>query len=221
MGEAVTELVVLFGGRSAEHEISCVTARHVIDAVDRSRYSLTLLGIDRDGVWHLADPDNGDLTAAGPVIGASEALSARVGTGAVVLPLLHGPLGEDGTIQGLLEVVDVPYVGSSVLGSALAMDKAMAKVVVGAAGIAQAKHLVVTEGEIDVGAAAEEELVKRVDTALGFPCFVKPANMGSTGGPSASLKTTGMMRGMLKTSTMSLRTMCCLCGMKDRLVGRN
>jgi len=184
MGEAVTELMVLFGGRSAEHEISCVTARHVIDAVDRSRYSLTLLGIDRDGVWHLADPDNGDLTATGPVIGASEALSARVGTGAVVLPLLHGPLGEDGTIQGLLEVVDVPYIGSSVLGSALAMDKAMAKVVVGAAGIAQAKHLVVTEGEVAVGAAAEEELVKRVDTALGFPCFVKPANMGSSVGVS-------------------------------------
>ena len=184
MGEAVTELVVLFGGRSAEHEISCVTARHVIDAVDRSRYSLTLLGIDRDGVWHLADPDHGDLTATGPVIGASETLSARVGTGAVVLPLLHGPLGEDGTIQGLLEVIDVPYVGSGVLGSALAMDKAMAKIVAGAAGIAQAKHLVVTESDIDVGAGAEEELIRRVATGLGFPCFVKPANMGSSVGVS-------------------------------------
>jgi D-alanine-D-alanine ligase len=193
VGRAVTELVVLFGGRSAEHDISCVTARHVINAVDRSRYALTLLGIDREGVWHQADPEATELSASGPVIGASEALTSRVGSDAVVLPLLHGPLGEDGTIQGLLEVVDLPYVGSGVLGSALAMDKAMAKIVVGAAGIAQALHLVVTERDLERGPSGEDELISRVGTDLGFPCFVKPANMGSSVGVNRVDDSTGLI----------------------------
>lgn len=184
MGSAVTELVVLFGGRSAEHDISCVTARHVIDAVDRSRHTLTLVGIDRDGLWHLSDAADDELSATGPQIEASELLGARVGTGAVVLPLLHGPLGEDGTIQGLLELVDLPYVGSGVLGSALAMDKAMAKTVTGAVGIAQAAYLVITENDFAAGSSAEEAIAHRIGETLGFPCFVKPANMGSSVGVS-------------------------------------
>lgn len=185
--------MVLFGGRSAEHDISCVTARHLINAVDQERYALTLLGIDREGVWHQADPEAAELSASGPVIGASEALTSRVGSDAVVLPLLHGPLGEDGTIQGLLEIVDLPYVGSGVLGSALAMDKAMAKVVVGAAGIAQALHLVVTERDLQTGPSGEDDLVRRVGADLGFPCFVKPANMGSSVGVNRVDDSTGLI----------------------------
>lgn len=97
----------------------------------------------------------------------------------VVFPLLHGPLGEDGTVQGLLELIDIAYVGSGVLGSALAMDKRMAKNVCGAAGIPQARHLVVTQDDVDRG-----DLISVVERELGLPCFVKPANMGSSVGVS-------------------------------------
>ncbi|MEY3035221.1 MAG: D-alanine--D-alanine ligase [Actinomycetota bacterium] len=132
-------LVVVFGGRSAEHDVSCVTAAHVLRAVDRSRYDVTAIGIDRDGAWHLAESamaalesETGQLPERlepdGLPVSSAPVLMAAASTGTtVVLPLLHGPMGEDGTIQGLLELLDLPYVGSGVLASAVCMDKAMAK----------------------------------------------------------------------------------------------
>ncbi len=186
-------LVVLFGGRSAEHDVSCVTARHVLAALDSTRYDVAPIGITRDGAWVAADSAAAELAAgghqlpdalvaAGTAIDPDEALRAPTSsTGelpVVVLPLLHGPFGEDGTIQGLLELADVPYVGSGVLGSALAMDKAAAKEVVAARGIAQARwvvRLVERWGTDDASAVIDE---------LGLPLFVKPANMGSSIGVS-------------------------------------
>ena len=179
VGGEVIELVVLFGGRSAEHEISCITASHVVAAIDQRRHPVTLIGIDREGRWHEAEMGPDGLNATGPVVEPTQVLRAR--SGAVVLPLLHGPLGEDGTVQGLLELMDLPYVGSGVLGSAVAMDKAMAKVVLTASGIPQAAHTVVTDREY---LTDPDHVVERVRSHPGLPCFVKPANMGSSVGVS-------------------------------------
>jgi D-alanine-D-alanine ligase len=182
-------LIVLFGGRSAEHEVSCVSAASVLGAVDPDRYDVVPVGITREGRWVLdaasarALADGGTralpaaLTAEGPELDplptiAPDGQAEQV----VVLPLLHGPMGEDGTMQGLLELAGVPYVGTGVLGSALAMDKGKAKQVLAAAGLPQAAYLVRRDTEVD------EALPKEVDKELGWPVFVKPANLGSSVG---------------------------------------
>lgn len=189
-------LVVLFGGQSAEHDVSCTTAFHVMRAADPSRYELVPVGIGRDGTWHLAEgaraalaggPGSpGRVEAEGEVVVPTQALvphdgPAGAGVGrplTVVLPLLHGPMGEDGTVQGLLELAGVPYVGSGVLGSALGMDKAMAKDVLARHGIPQARWVGLRETDVSPGRLAA------VVDALGLPVFVKPANMGSSVGVS-------------------------------------
>lgn len=173
-----TTLVVIFGGRSAEHDVSCVTAAHVIAAVDRARHDVVAYGIDRSGRWHRAVlPTPGDpvarLEPEGPAASPAEIATHR---SVVVVPLVHGPLGEDGTLQGLCEILDVAYVGSGVLACALAMDKAAAKQVLGAAGIAQVRHSALREDQID------GDTLARLEADLGYPMFVKPANMGSSVG---------------------------------------
>lgn len=186
-------VVIVFGGRSAEHEVSCVTAAHVMRALDPNRYVITAVGIDKEGIWHIAEsamnavgaPPVGDATddvrplvVDGPVVSATPVLSAAVTSGltTVVFPLLHGPLGEDGTIQGLLEIADVAYVGSGVLGSAVGMDKVAAKALLSAAGISQPEYVALRESDID------DATVRRAVDELGLPVFVKPANMGSSVG---------------------------------------
>lgn len=174
-----TTLFVVFGGRSAEHDVSCVTAKHVLDAVRADRYDVVPIGITRDGTWNRAEA-NSDVDAldpAGTPIDPFRLLS-EASDRAVVLPLLHGPLGEDGTVQGLFELVDIPYVGAGVLGSALAMDKIAAKRALEAAGVAQADWRGMNVDEITVATPAE------LIGALGAPVFVKPANMGSSVGVS-------------------------------------
>ncbi|MFZ9384527.1 MAG: D-alanine--D-alanine ligase family protein [Ilumatobacteraceae bacterium] len=183
-------LVVVFGGQSAEHDVSCVTGAHVLRAIDPDRYTVTAIGIDREGHWHLAEDAMsalekgpaalpGRLEPRGLPVSSAPVLSAAASTGTtVVLPLLHGPLGEDGTIQGMLELLDLPYVGSGVLSSAVCMDKAMAKDVLARHGIPQPKYSVITPSTS--GAARLESVVRE----LGFPLFVKPANMGSSIGVS-------------------------------------
>jgi D-alanine-D-alanine ligase len=186
-------LVVLFGGQSAEHDVSCVTAAHVLAAAaaDPAKYRITPIGISTAGQWALAT-DAAAALAAGP-----GALPARLATEGetlpvtmvlggiqdspeqtVVLPLLHGPMGEDGTVQGLLELANVAYVGAGVLSSALAMDKAMAKQLTAAAGLPQGRYRALRERDVTPstpGMLADE---------FGLPCFVKPANMGSSVGVS-------------------------------------
>ncbi|MEM9038922.1 MAG: D-alanine--D-alanine ligase family protein [Actinomycetota bacterium] len=184
-------LVVLFGGESAEHDVSCTTAAHVLAAADPAKYRITPIGISTDGQWALADgavaalaagPDSlpAQLDPSGTGVSPTPLLAdvASSTTRTVVMPLLHGPMGEDGTVQGLLELADVAYVGSGVLGSAVAMDKAMAKEVATAAGIPQAAHRVVHEHEVEPTTAG------RLADELGLPAFVKPANMGSSVGVS-------------------------------------
>jgi D-alanine-D-alanine ligase len=180
-------LVVLFGGQSAEHDVSCVTAAHVLAAVDPAHYRVTPIGISRDGDWALAEGAR-DALAAGPAalpsqldptgtsVSPDRVLATDPLERTVVLPLLHGPMGEDGTVQGLLELADVPYVGAGVLGSALAMDKAMAKQVLAANGIAQSRYRAFAEHHLTPG------LPNDLVAELGLPCFVKPSNMGSSVG---------------------------------------
>jgi D-alanine-D-alanine ligase len=198
--EGRIRLVVLFGGRSAEHEVSCVSAYHVLRAVDPDRYQLEAIGITREGQWVRADDAIAALRrgaealpagtsglerleAIGPAIEPLPAVRPTLADDApvVVLPLLHGPHGEDGTVQGMLELAGVPYVGSGVLGSALAMDKLKAKDVAAAQGIPQVPWLGLRDTEIDTAA-------DRVAAAgLTYPLFVKPANMGSSVGVSKAV----------------------------------
>ncbi|MBM3741547.1 MAG: D-alanine--D-alanine ligase [Actinobacteria bacterium] len=174
-----TRVVVLFGGESAEHDVSCVTAAHVLRALDAEKYSVTTIGITRHGEWIHAElppsPDVESLQVKG-VATNSDVVLKKLGdeTQLVVFPLLHGPMGEDGTVQGMLELAHVAYVGSGVLGSAVAMDKGVAKQIMAANGVDQQKFLV---------ARASDDHLQLVDRALeefGLPLFVKPANMGSS-----------------------------------------
>jgi D-alanine-D-alanine ligase len=181
---------VLFGGESAEHDVSCVTAAHVLRALDPSKYRISAIGISREGKWNLATQAMADLKRGPEHVG--EKLStdgeptsisvvvgeAREGNQTVVFPLLHGPLGEDGTIQGLLELANIAFVGSGVLGSAVSMDKAVAKQMLNANGIPQPKYISLRESHVN-----EASLQHAIDT-LGLPLFVKPANMGSSVGVS-------------------------------------
>ncbi|MGQ0742918.1 MAG: D-alanine--D-alanine ligase family protein [Acidimicrobiales bacterium] len=172
-------LVVLFGGRSAEHEISCVSATHVAAAAGAGRYEVVLVGVTPKGQWVAPNSFEGPLVASGAPVDADAVLAGAD----VVFPVLHGPFGEDGTIQGLLELADVPYVGTGVLGSALCMDKAMTKAVLRAAGLPQVRYVVARDAAFD-DAALDESVLERVADELGFPLFVKPANLGSSIGVS-------------------------------------
>jgi D-alanine-D-alanine ligase len=183
-------LVVLFGGQSAEHDVSCVTAKHVVGAADPGRYDLEPVGITRDGDWVRAEDARAAieqgaaalpeaLSASGTAIDHETAIvPTSPGETVVVFPLLHGPMGEDGTVQGLLEQAGVPYIGSGVLGSAVAMDKAMANAVLDSAGIPQARWLAYRSSDLDALP------IEEIEAELGLPCFVKPANLGSSVGVS-------------------------------------
>lgn len=183
-------LVVIFGGQSAEHDVSCVTASHVLRAADPSRYRTIPVAISREGDWFL--PEFPQLSSGGidpqqlpsrlDAIGeqtTQSIVSTMSNTGnTVVIPLVHGPLGEDGTLQGLLEMMGVAYVGSGVLSSAVAMDKAMAKTVFAQMGIPQVDYVAVRDDSLS------PDILQSIANRLGFPIFVKPANMGSSVGVS-------------------------------------
>lgn len=179
---ARARLAVLFGGASSEHEISLRSARSVIDAVDRERFEPVLVGISRDGVWHTGAITTplADIVASGERVTDIRALAPDV-----VFPVLHGPHGEDGTIQGLLELAGVPYVGSGVLASALCMDKVAQKLLVAAAApeVPLVPWLAVDGRRLD-DAAYLAKTSADVASRLGMPCFVKPANLGSSVGVS-------------------------------------
>lgn len=177
--DARTDIIIVFGGESAEHDVSCVTAAHVLRALDRAKYRVALVGITRDGEWVSCGEPSSDadrLAAVGTPTSLDVVLAGAPRDTTVVVPLLHGPMGEDGTIQGALEMAHVAFVGSGVLASAVAMDKSMTKAVLDAAGIAQPRWIALRRD--DVTSARLES----VGDELGWPVFVKPANMGSSVG---------------------------------------
>ncbi|CAN5566758.1 D-alanine--D-alanine ligase family protein [soil metagenome] len=192
-------LVVLYGGQSAEHDVSRVSATHVLAAIDATRYEIDPVAITPDGRWVRSDatvaalaegphalPDalDADGTALEP---QASVAPVRPGQRVVVLPILHGPRGEDGAVQGLLELAGVAYAGSGVLGSAANMDKVMSKVVAAAAGLPIVRYLAVRDTQID------QAFVDRVGTELGWPVFVKPANMGSSVGVTRADEAAGLL----------------------------
>ena len=180
-----TRLAILYGGRSAEHQVSVVSARSVMEALDPERFEVVPVAITREGAWLLPDRSPLELAARDGALpeveaaGTELALRPEQGVGGVdvVFPILHGPFGEDGTVQGLLELADLPYVGSGVLASALAMDKAMAKVVLAQAGLPQAPYLVVPERDWRAG---PDRVAGEVAGRLRYPVFTKPARLGSS-----------------------------------------
>lgn len=196
-----TRVIILFGGRSAEHEVSLLSARNVFLALDRERFEPVLVGIDKQGHWRLepeqtllsatGDPRLLKLAAAGkelavPVHPSSAALAVADGSRPilaaddVVFPVLHGTYGEDGTVQGLLELADVAYVGPGPLGSGIGMDKDVAKRLLVQAGIAVVPWRLLTAHAMKKHPA---QCLAEAAT-LGFPLFVKPANAGSSVGVS-------------------------------------
>ncbi len=185
-------LAVLYGGQSAEHEVSVVSARSLIDAVDPDRYVVLPIAISKSGRWLIPSRAPAELTAApGRLPEAGEegtTLDVRPSSGLgdagpvdVVFPLLHGPRGEDGTVQGLLELAGIPYVGSGVLASALGMDKEMQKRVFESNGIPVASWIHVHAHRWERN---PEAVVNLVHEEVGFPCFAKPASLGSSVGVS-------------------------------------
>ena len=187
---------ILCGGRSAEHQVSLQSARNIVDAIDRDRYEVVLIGIDRTGQWHLGDSAGFLLNAHDPKQIALNRLSETVtlapgapsdpvttttthrpaGDIDVIFPVLHGPFGEDGTVQGLLKLANLPFVGSGVLGSAVSMDKDVMKRLLRDAGIA------IPEFMTFVSSARNRISFDEVRARLGMPCFIKPANLGSSVG---------------------------------------
>ena len=201
-------LLLLFGGQSAEHDVSRVSAVAVARALDPDRYDVVPVGITREGRWLLADRaraalETGQFPPAFEVDGAPVRLAERrpglgssvvrlesggnpLGAVDVAFPLLHGPNGEDGTVQGLLELAGLPYVGSGVVGSAVGMDKVMMKRAFVACGLPTPRLVAlrddgVTKSELD-----------RCEDTLGYPCFVKPANLGSSVGVSKASDRAGL-----------------------------
>ncbi|HEY0493157.1 MAG TPA: D-alanine--D-alanine ligase family protein [Candidatus Dormibacteraeota bacterium] len=192
-----TRIGVLFGGRSTEHEVSILSARSIISALDPERFEVIPLYVDRTGRWlvgtSLAEltnaQDSGAYVYLPPdptqrsLVRAAEADSTGPGLPRldVVFPVFHGLNGEDGTIQGVLELANVPYVGSGVLGSALGLDKIYMKRAFQAVGLPVVDYLSVTRRQFEEDA---DSFVKEVETRLGYPCFVKFANSGSSVGTS-------------------------------------
>ncbi|MCW2288033.1 D-alanine-D-alanine ligase [Leucobacter luti] len=203
-GPAPRTVVILFGGRSSEHGISCVTAAGVLRAIDRTLFNVILVGMTQHGATVLMSEDDlaeykleagalpqvqdNGTRVLWPASTATQTITVIEQTGTLrslghvdaVLPMLHGPYGEDGTVQGMFDLVDMPYVGSGVLGSALCMDKHMVKTVLAEAGIQVAPWRTVTREQIQ----ADPYLAEQLDDGLSYPLFVKPARAGSSVGVS-------------------------------------
>ena len=193
---------VIFGGQSGEHEVSLVSAQGIMEAMNEERYEVIPIGITKEGRWLTSGEPMKLLQSGGPVVSAQVAEAQPTTRGVaprrrrdlvpgtretgfpqldVVFPVLHGPYGEDGTVQGLLELADIPYVGAGVLGSALGMDKIAMKAVLASHGLPVVEHVALKRRDWEQDPEAMMELVEK---EVGYPCFIKPANLGSSVGIS-------------------------------------
>lgn len=189
---------IIFGGRSAEHEVSLQSAKNIIDAIDKTKYEVIPIGIDKSGKWTIPSGSKYLLHSENPKLiklnrsGKEVTIAPRpkdsklvtisdgraIGTVDVIFPVLHGPYGEDGTIQGLLKLAGIPYIGPDVLGSALGMDKDAQKRLLREAGINVARFKTLTKSTYSEKEA--DKIIKKI----GLPLFIKPANLGSSVGIS-------------------------------------
>ena len=183
-------IAILCGGRSSEHEISCISAGGIVGAIDRTKFEPIIIGITKSGKWvHISDdfplrivdgvlpviPEDAPAVVADVAGFSVGGASLNID---IVFPILHGPYGEDGTIQGMLEMANIPYVGSGVLASAVAMDKSFAKPIFASHGIKVAEGITITSEQWSTDAPA----ITRAANSLSYPVFVKPARGGSSRG---------------------------------------
>ncbi|WP_103109141.1 D-alanine--D-alanine ligase [Brevibacillus reuszeri] len=202
MGNEKIRLGIIYGGKSSEHEVSLRTAMSIMKAVDADRYEVTPIYVQLDGSWVKGEAVSGQLpekiealrlSAGEPAENGEErgqnvvassrpaslfAIGQQVD---VIFPVVHGPNGEDGTIQGMLELANLPYVGTGVMASAVGMDKWMMKTVFAQAGLPQVKYVGLLRSQWERN---QDEVMDKIERELGYPCFVKPANMGSSVGIS-------------------------------------
>ncbi len=213
-------VMVVFGGQSGEHEVSLASARAIVDALRRSgRYEVFPVGITREGAWISSDEPMRALESRAGELAvstlssrksvtqlaapASEKLPPSLLSAAdVVFPVLHGPYGEDGTIQGMLELAGIPYVGSGVLASAVGMDKVTMKKVFASHGLPQVEWLGLTRKEWDKD---RNHWVREVETSLGYPCFVKPSNLGSSVGINKASNTEELTKALDEAARLDRR----------------
>lgn len=201
-------LGVLFGGVSSEHDISTVSAKGILSAIDKEKYNLVLLGITKEGRWFLFDDDidllpedrwltspslvpawiSPDRSVHGVVTAKGDTIRLDA-----VFPVLHGKNGEDGTVQGLLQLAGIPFVGCDATASGVCMDKAVTNAVADAVGIAQAKWCAYTRFAYD---SDREGCLQAAEEKLGYPIFVKPANAGSSVGITKATDRESLVRGM-------------------------
>jgi D-alanine-D-alanine ligase len=194
-GPGRVRVAVLFGGQSDEHDVSLRSAQAVIAALNPEKYDVSRIGITREGRWLSAGDPLAQLASSSPLFALPDGGNSSGGNGStpsgesvpsvfsgnvdVVFPVLHGPMGEDGTVQGMLELAGLPYVGAGVLGSAVAMDKTIAKTILDQAGLPQAPWQLVLRRDWEND---PDRIADWIDQKVGYPCFTKPANMGSSVG---------------------------------------
>ncbi len=226
---AVIRVLVLFGGRSGEHEVSLASARSVISALDPDQYQIIQVGIDHDGVWLYSTgpastldvmgrgdrsgllrvvispaPDAGHLYLIRETGEAAAGLSQLEFLSGVdvVFPVLHGTFGEDGTLQGLLELADLAYVGAGVLGSSVGMDKALFKDVMKAHAIPVVESFLVLRSEVENHL---DSVLARAEALSAYPLFVKPANLGSSVGITRCANRSDLIEGLLEAGRFDRR----------------
>jgi D-alanine-D-alanine ligase len=201
---------IIFGGKSAEHEVSLQSAKNIVDAIDKNRFDVTLLGIDKKGEWHINDASNYLINAENPSLialnrsnnqvalipGQTENQLIETGSASalsqldVIFPIVHGTLGEDGSLQGLLRMANMPFVGSGVLGSAVSMDKDVTKRLLRDAGLNIAPFVSLTRTN------RQHYSFEKVSQTLGLPLFIKPANQGSSVGVSKVTHEAGFIKAL-------------------------
>lgn len=202
-------VLVLFGGRSSEHEVSLKSATTILNSMDKEKYEIHPVGITKEGKWLLYTGKDYDLTQNGwqkngiPAILSPDStqkalMICRPGQEVVkieidvVFPVLHGKNGEDGTIQGLCQLAQIPFVGCGVLASAVSMDKAFTKIAVETKGVPQAKYIIVKAKELQ----NEEEVLNKIEATFNYPYFIKPANAGSSVGISKAKNREELLQGI-------------------------
>lgn len=218
-------LAVIFGGRSSEHEVSCVSVVTIAKAIDTEKYNVFLIGITKDGEWKLAEDirsiEDGSWkesnvsaiispdTKGGLIL--SEDDMTKVQPLDVIFPALHGMYGEDGTIQGLFEMADIPYVGCGVFASAASMDKFYTKLVVDTLGIRQAVYVPVLASQL----ADMDTVVARVEAKLSYPVFIKPSKAGSSKGVSKADNRDALIAGLQEAAKHDYKIL-----VEETIVGR-
>ncbi|HVJ48994.1 D-alanine--D-alanine ligase [Desulfitobacterium sp.] len=202
-------IIILFGGQSGEHEVSLDSAQSVLNTLDRSRYEIQTIGISKEGKWfwgvepkdwqtpeEISTPDTLQVTLIqDPTAPRFFALNGQElpnhGKFDLIFPVLHGPFGEDGTIQGLFEMSNAPYVGSGVLGSSLGMDKDRMKAVFSEAGLPMARSFTLLRSQFKDDSI---NILNQIELEIGYPCFIKPANLGSSVGISKAYNREGLKK---------------------------